>query len=183
MHHSGNELINPFKLLERVGIMSGWHVADLGCGALGHFVFPAAQFVGGEGRVYAVDIQHVALRSIEEIAKREQYWNIRPVWSDVEVLGATHIAAASLDLTILANNLYLSRHREAFVEEAIRLTKPGGLLLIIEWKAEPTVIGPSLEHRLSQEDAQTYFTQGTLTLEDSFEAGDCHYALLYRYNL
>ena len=68
MRHSGNELINPFKVLERAGLQSGWSVADLGCGALGHFVFPAAQLVGGNGKVYAVDIQKTALKAIEKTA-------------------------------------------------------------------------------------------------------------------
>ena len=183
MYHSGNELINPFKVLERVGIQLGWHVADLGCGSLGHFVFPAAQFVGGDGRIFAIDIQKIALRAIENTAKAEQYWNIQTVWSDIEVLGATHIAPSSLDLTIIANNLYLSGQRQTLVDEALRLTKPGGILLVIEWKSEPTVIGPPQEHRLSQEEAQTYFERPELALEDLFEAGDCHYALVYRKHL
>lgn len=180
MYHSGNELINPFKVLERVGIQLGWQVADLGCGSLGHFVFPAAQLVGGEGRVYAVDIQKMVLQSIETIAKTQQYWNVQTVWSDIEVPHATHIPSASLDLTIVANNLYLSRHREGLVQEALRLTKPGGRILVIEWKAESTVIGPALEHRLSEDDARSYFAHDGLFLQDAFEAGDCHYALVYR---
>lgn len=180
MYHSGNELINPFKILERLQIQAGWQVADLGCGSLGHFVFPAAQFVGGEGRVYAVDIQKMVLQAIESAAKAQQYWNVQTVWSDIEVPHATHIPSNSLDLTIVANNLYLSQHREGLVQEAFRLTKPGGLILVIEWKAEPTVIGPAPEHRLSQEDARQYFSHAELSLEDAYEAGDCHYALVYR---
>jgi hypothetical protein len=34
MRHSGNELINPFKTLERAGLREGDFVADLGCGVL-----------------------------------------------------------------------------------------------------------------------------------------------------
>ena len=67
---SGTELINPFKLLERVGIGEGQRVADLGCGALGHFVFPAAQLVGGMGAVFAVDIQKGALEHVEAGGQR-----------------------------------------------------------------------------------------------------------------
>lgn len=180
MYHRGNELINPVYVLTRVGIQPGWHVADLGCGSLGHFVFPAAKIVGSDGRVYAVDVQKIMLDAIERTARYEQFWNVHPVWSDLEVLQATPIPPNSLDLTIVANNLYLSRQREMFVAEAARLTKPGGIILVIDWKREPTVLGPPQEHRLSREDAQSYFPESRFLFADTFDAGDCHYALVYR---
>lgn len=180
MHHSGNELINPWKTLERTGLGRGWFVADLGCGALGHFVFPAAQMTGGDGRVYAVDIDKHALKLVERTAKHEQFWNVFPLWSDIEVLNATRIPSGTLDLTIIANNLYLSANREGLVSEALRLTKPGGRLLVIEWKACPTDIGPALEHRLEADEAKQYFHRPDLVLLEEFDPGDCHYALVYR---
>jgi ubiquinone/menaquinone biosynthesis C-methylase UbiE len=133
MRHSGTELINPFKVLEHVGIQPGWHVADLGCGALGHFVFPASQFVGGNGRVYAVDIDKSALKAVERAARFDQIWNIHPIWSDIEVVGATRIPEESLDLTLIVNNFFLSQEKAGLVKEALRLTKPDGLILLIGW--------------------------------------------------
>ena len=179
MRHSGNELINPFKVLERAGLRKGFFVADLGCGALGHFVFPAAQMTGGEGRVYAVDIDKAALKAIEREARHDQYWNVLPIWSDIDVLNAARIASGTIDLTIVANNLYLSANREGMVAEALRLTKPGGRVLCIEWKPVKTAVGPPVENRMSAEEAKGYFTDGELDLVDEFDAGDSHYALVY----
>lgn len=178
MHISGNELINPFKVLERCGIQPGFHVADLGCGALGHFVFPSAQLVGGQGKVYAVDVMKEVLRSIERIQRQEQFFNVVSVWSDVEVIGATRIPDASLDLAIIANNIFLSKKRENMVSEALRLLKSGGKLLLIEWKKEKTPIGPDLEHRLAEEDARAYVKREELGAIERFDAGEYHYALL-----
>jgi len=180
MRSSGNELINPFKVLERVGIRHGWQVADMGCGALGHFVFPAAQLVGGEGKVYAVDIQKTALHAIEKTAKYEQYWNVYPLWSDIDVVGAARIPSASLDLTIVSNNLYLSSNRTGLVQECLRLTKPGGKILVIEWKKEKTSLGPDLKNRLSANEAKAFFLSAELHQVDSFEAGPEHYALVFQ---
>ncbi len=183
MYHSGNELINPFKTLERAGLKPGDFVADLGCGALGHFVFPAAQIVGGDGRVYAVDLDKRALKAIERTASFEQFWNIVPVWSDIEVTHAARIHDESLDLTIVANNLYLAKNRAGLVSEAFRLTKPGGRILIIEWQACEMVLGPAPEHRLEVERAKEVFHHPELELVQEFEAGDCHYGLLYERHL
>jgi ubiquinone/menaquinone biosynthesis C-methylase UbiE len=146
---------------------------------LGHFVFPAAQMTGGEGRVYAVDIDKAALKAIERSAKHDQYWNVLPIWSDIDVENAARIPTASIDLTIASNNLYLSVNRAGLVAEAIRLTKPGGRILVIEWKPIKTLIGPPIENRMSAEEAKRYFADARLELVDSFDAGDSHYALVY----
>ncbi len=180
MRHSGNELINPFKTLEHAGLQVGMTVADLGCGALGHFVFPAAQMVGGDGRVYAVDIDKTALRAIERSARFDQYWNVVPIWSDIEVVHATHIPNGTCDLTIVANNLYLSQNRAGLVAEAMRLTKPGGRILVIEWKPGRMPIGPPPENRMAPQEARRYFADPELELLGGFEPGDSHYALVYR---
>jgi len=179
MPHSGNELINPFKVLERAGLRKGFHVADLGCGSLGHFVFPAAQLTGGEGKVYAIDIDKIALKAVERSAKHDQFWNVVPVWSDIDVVNAARIPSQSIDLTIVANNLYLSANRPGMVSEAIRLTKPGGRILVIEWKPIKTLIGPPVENRMSIEDAMHYFDVAGLHFIERFDAGDSHYAIVY----
>lgn len=176
---SGTELINPFKLLERIGIRGGQRVADLGCGSLGHFVFPAAQLVGGAGAVYAVDIQQSVLEHIVKLAKEQQFWNVYPVWADIDVFGATHIDPGSLDLTLLVNNLFLSRNRSALVREMARLTRPGGRILVVEWKTSASPIGPPADKRLGVAEAKKILTSPLLTFSEEIEAGPYHYGLVY----
>lgn len=175
---SGTELINPFKLLERVGIREGFRVADLGCGALGHFVFPSAQLVGGTGAVYAVDIQKSVLAQIEKGAKEQQFWNIHPVWSDIDVFRATHIDEGTLDLTLLVNNLYLSQNRESLVREMARLTRPGGRVVVVEWKPTRSPLGPPVDQRMGPEEAKRILKSPYLDFFDEFEAGEYHYGLI-----
>ncbi len=180
MQHSGTELLDPAALLARVGVEEGWLVADLGCGSLGHFVFPAARAVGAQGKVYGVDIQRTALQMIERIAKREQFWNVYPIWSDIEKVGAAAIPVGSLDLTLIVNNLYLAGDREAVAKEAWRLTKPGGLVLVVEWDRTAAPLGPPLETRLAVEEAQQCFEGVGWMMRDRFDAGDHHYGLLFQ---
>jgi len=176
---SGTELINPFKLLERVGIRQGQRVADLGCGALGHFVFPAAQLVGPNGMVFAVDIQRGVLDQIEKRAKDGQYWNVFPVWSDIDVFRATRIDAGSLDLTLLINNLYLSQNRPQLVREIARLARPGSRIAVVEWKPTASPLGPPASQRLSMEEARKMLESPLIKFHDEFEAGPYHYGLIY----
>lgn len=176
---SGTELINPFKLLERVGIRQGSNVADLGCGSLGHFVFPSAQLVGGTGKVYAVDIQQSVLEHVGRTAKEQQFWNVYPVWSDIDVFGSTRIDPGTLDLTLLINNLYLSQNREALIREMARLTRPNGRIVIVEWKPSASPIGPPPDQRISMEDAKEILKSPLMNYYDEFEAGPYHYGLIY----
>lgn len=179
MFPTGSELIDALNLLQRAGVQPGWHVADLGCGSLGHFVFPAAQIVGHDGLVYAVDVQKPVLRSIEQRAKAGGFWNVRPVWSDIETRGATRIPSASVDLALVANNLSCLQDRDAAIAEAVRLIKPGGAVLIVEWKKGKTLFGPPDEHRLSAEEIQALFQEPTV-LVGTADAGDYHFAHLYQ---
>ncbi len=178
---SGTELINPFKVLESAKIQQGFQVADLGCGALGHFVFPAAQLVGGNGAVYAVDLDKDVVRAIERKAKHAQIWNVHAVWSDIEVVGAARIQDASLDLVIVANNFYLAQHREGVVREALRLLKPWGSLLVIEWTPEPSPLGPPPERRMSTTAIRTEVMRVPgWEYDGEFSAGDHHDAIVFR---
>ncbi len=178
-YRSGTELINPFKLLERVGLKENQRVADLGCGSLGHFIFPASQLVGPKGAVYAVDILQGVVEQIKKEAKEMQLTNVFPVWADIDVFRATRIDDGSLDLTLLVNNLFLSQNRPQLLREMARLTKPQGRIVIVEWKASASPIGPAAEARISQEQAKEILKSPLITLAEEFEAGPYHYGLIY----
>lgn len=177
---SSTDVLNPFKIFERIGLRRGAWVADLGCGSTGHFVFPAAQMVGADGKVFAVDIRKNALQSIEKAARHEHFWNIETVWSDIEVMGAARIPDASLDLTLVVDNLYLAEHRDGLIQEAWRVTKPGGTLLCIEWMPGKTLIGPAEDRRLPGQEADELWRRHGWAPIESFEAGAFHYALVYQ---
>jgi demethylmenaquinone methyltransferase/2-methoxy-6-polyprenyl-1,4-benzoquinol methylase len=61
-------LSNPVAILEGAGIQPGQEVLEIGCGT-GFFTVPAAELVGSEGRVYALDPHPLA---IEEVTRKIQ---------------------------------------------------------------------------------------------------------------
>jgi ubiquinone/menaquinone biosynthesis C-methylase UbiE len=172
---SGTELLNPFNVLERVGLREGMNAADLGSGSIGHFVFPAARMVGKNGMVYAVDILKSALSGIESRAKIEGVTNVRTVWSDIEIVGATNIPPGSLDLVMLVNNL----PKQTMVSEAARLTKPGGRVLVVDWKPTAAPFGPPSKDRVDKEAIKVMANTDKLQLKEEFEAGQYHYGLIF----
>lgn len=173
---TGSELLNPVTILGEAGVREGMHVADLGCGALGHFVFPMAHMVGKNGIAYGADILKSALSGVESRAKLEGLTNVETVWTDLEVYGATKIPEASLDVATLVNN----RPNAAMMRESVRLLKPGGLLVVADWVITATPFGPASKERIDPEQVKRMAADLKLTLVKEFQAGQYHYGLIFK---
>ncbi|TAK05301.1 methyltransferase domain-containing protein [Patescibacteria group bacterium] len=173
---SGSELLNPVTILTEAGVREGMHVADLGCGATGHIVFPASHMVGKNGIVYGVDILKSALSGVESRAKLEGVANVQTVWSDIEVYGATKVPEASLDLATLVNN----RPSPAMMRETVRLIKPGGTLVVVDWVVTATPFGPASKERIDTETVKRMAADLRLTLTKEFQAGQYHYGVIFK---
>lgn len=176
-HHGGNELIKTdiFKL---AGIEEGMNVADLGCGNLGYFSLPAARIVGKNGTVYAVDILKSVLESVATLAKEQGLDNVKTIWSNLEILGATKIPAASIDVAFVINMLFQSAKDDLVLKEAVRLVKPGGKVIVVDWKRIDAPFGPPLADRTKPEEIKQFALTAGLKLLEEFEAGPYHYGLL-----
>lgn len=176
----GTELLDPKVILKRLGVTSGAAVADLGCGGSGHFIIPAARMVGDKKIVYAVDILKTVLRSVVTTARLEGVNNIKTIWSNLESPGATTIPAGSLDFAFLKNILFQSKKRDAMISEAVRLLRPGGKLLIIDWGKAMTSFGPEPASRVSPDEIKLIAASLNLKLVEEFEAGTYHFGLIFQ---
>jgi len=166
-------------MFTKLGIRADMTVVDLGCGTIGHFVFPAAKLVGPNGRVIAVDILKSVLAGVQSRAKIDGVTNMETIWGDCEVPGGTRIPDSTSDLTLVINNMYQSKNRPAFLREAARITKPGGKILIIDWKTVGTPLGPPAEQRVSSETVKNDALNIGLKLVEAYEPGPYHWGLLF----
>lgn len=166
-------------ILGRMGIDERQKVAELGCGNFGFFVFPLARLVGKQGKVYAVDILKPTLEEIGREAKKENLTQVATVWSNLEIFKATAIESSSLDRALLVNVLHQSDKRTEILREAIRLLKRGGRLLVVEWSSADLPLGPPADKRIRREALIAAAPKLGLSLKDSFEAGPCHFGLIF----
>ena len=173
-------LLDAEKILSHLKISEGSRVGELGCGGRGHFVFPAVRLVGSKGRVFAVDIMKSCLSSIEHQAKEEHWSQVITVWSNLEVVGATRIAAGVLDRATLINILFQVRDRQAILAETRRLLKPFGLLLVVDWSRQSSPFGPPVGSRLSAEEVVVLAEKSKLKLVEQFAAGPHHYGIIFQ---
>ena len=65
------------------------------------------------------------------------------------------------------------------INEAIRLLKPGGVLLIIDWHNTNLSFAPQADRRVNQSDIIAHAEKMSLTLKQSFAAGQHHFGLVF----
>lgn len=174
-----NYLLDPEFILSKAQIKEGDKVADLGCGASGHFVFPSSRMVGGGGKVYAVDVLKHTLEVIKKRAEKENFSNVEEVWTDLEVFKGAGIESESVDVALLINTLFQSSKRAAILREAVRLLKKGGNLLVVEWENSDSPLGPPPEARIKKDSLKATAQKLGLKAEEEFNAGNYHYGILF----
>jgi predicted methyltransferase len=118
----------PERVMDALGLRSGSRVADVGCGE-GYFVMHLAKRVGGEGRVYAVDVDVAALDKLQKRAEKEGFAQVEIVRSRED---DTRLPADSVDAVLVVNAYHEMREAGAMLRSIRGALKPGGLLAIID---------------------------------------------------
>ena len=172
-------MIDPVEILQHAGAVAGSRIADLGCGRVGQFVFPASLIVGDVGTVYAADIQKNAVQAIKSASEFRHFENVKTIWTDLEQVGMARIPQGTIDIALLVTTLLHSKQRDAMIEEAVRLLKPGGRLVVVDWLAQALAsIEPTTQAVEPQEVIETT-KRHRLALTESFAAGKYHFALIF----
>jgi len=175
----GTNLIDIELILKKSKIASGATVADLGCGSAGHLVFPIASIVGINGKVYAVDILKNILETVNRKAKQENFKNVKTVWSDIEVFGATDIEQNSIDTIFVVNTFYITKKKNEVMREIVRLLKKSGRVVFVDWKNSFSPFGPPSELRVSIDLLKDLAKNNGLKFDEEFFVGQYHYGLIF----
>lgn len=171
---------DPKQILAESGITDGSAVADFGAGS-GHYAFAAGNLVGSRGRVYAIDIQKELLSRLKREASAQGLRNIEIVWGDLEAENGSSLRGGTLDAVIIANILFQAEHRTLVLEEAKRVLKVGGRLVLIEWSDSFGGIGPRASDVLTESVARELLTRAGFTFERAIKhPGEHHYGLILK---
>lgn len=175
-----------------MGIKPGMIVADFGAGSGAH-VFPLAEAVGAGGRVYAVDVQRDLLRRIKNEAVRRKHDHVDVLWGDVESPGGSKLGDDSVDVVVMSNLLFQLEDKYAAFNEAGRILKPRGKLIIIDWQggvsnrddddermAFTPSMGPHRRDIVSRTEALEFARDAGYEPVREFDVGSHHYGILLR---
>lgn len=164
----------PQRLWSRLALSPGDTVADVGAGT-GFFAIPAARRVGPAGRVYAIDRSSELVQLIRERAAEAKLPQLIAVQSSVSRIP---LDSAVADVVLLANVLH--DFPPSTISEAVRLLRPEGRLVNLDWIKSETPAGPPGHVRLAPEDAASLLKPSGLVVTEGWSSGPWHYVQLYR---
>jgi ubiquinone/menaquinone biosynthesis C-methylase UbiE len=146
---------------------------DIGCG-YGFFTVPAAQIVGEQGKVYAVDIDASAIDRLKREAAKKDLKNVTATAAAAE---ETVFCEACADLVFYSTVLHDFRDPAKVLHNAKLMIKPSGMLVNLDWKKKSSVFGPPVRIRFSEEQASSLIRQAGFTVESVKDLGRNFYVV------
>lgn len=171
--------LDPKESLSSFGLREGDIVADFGTGT-GRYAFLAANVVGPEGKVYAIDVQRDFLPSIKDEAITRKLKNIEVVWGDIELHGGTKLRDKLVDAVICANVLFQTEDKKGLISEMHRVLKDRGRVIVIDWSGSFGNVGPTEKMVIMKDAARRLFEQNGFLFIRDIPAGEYHYGMIFQ---
>jgi predicted methyltransferase len=140
----------PDRALNAIGIAKGATVADVGAGS-GYMTVRMAERVGPTGRVYATDIQPQMLAMLRERLDKEKIGNVTLVQGAVD---DPRLPPASLDLILMVDVYHEFSQPQQMLRGMLAALKPGGRMVLLEYKKEDPSIPIRLDHKMTVAEAK-----------------------------
>jgi ubiquinone/menaquinone biosynthesis C-methylase UbiE len=134
----------PDLLVEELHLQPGMTVADVGAGS-GYLSRRLAPIVG-RGRIFAVDVQPEMVALLTELSQKPEFKNIVPILGDTEDV---KLPPASLDLAVLVDVYHELAYPYEVMQSLIRALKPGGRVVLVEYRAEDPAVPIKALHKMS----------------------------------
>ena len=123
------------QVLRALDLKPGMAVADIGAGT-GFYTLLFARAVAPGGTAYAVDISRGFVENIMRRARAAGLVNVVGVVNDSTGIG---LAPESIDLAFLCDTYHHFEQPQAMLASIRRALRPGGRLVIIDYRREPGV--------------------------------------------
>jgi len=140
----------PDVAIDLLNLRKGAAVADIGAGS-GYMTVRLARRVGPEGRVYANDLQPQMLDLLKRRLSHDHISNVVLVQGAVD---DPKLPAASVDLELMVDVYHELSQPQAMLRRLRDALKPGGRLVLLEYRKEDPAIPIRPEHKMSVAEAK-----------------------------
>jgi ubiquinone/menaquinone biosynthesis C-methylase UbiE len=155
----------PEAMLDALKIPRGATVADVGAGA-GYHSIRLARRVGPAGTVLATDVQPEMLRMLKQNARAARVTNIKPLLCSQE---DTMLPEGKVDLILMVDVYHECSDPEAVLQGLRKALRPGGRLVLVEFRGEDPEVPIKPEHKMTVEQVRREVEPQGLTFKTSLE--------------
>ena len=153
----------PDLVLNLLGDLGGKTVADIGAGT-GYFAFRIAS-IGGN--VIAIDIDERAISWMESEKQRYPDEVQARFQSRLASESDPRLKGGEVDLIMMVNTYMYIANREQYMRDLVPALKPGGQIIIVDFKKIETPIGPNSADRIAATQVQQELTHAGYTISSS----------------
>jgi ubiquinone/menaquinone biosynthesis C-methylase UbiE len=140
----------PDRALDVIALERGAVAADVGAGS-GYFTIRMSRRVGPRGIVYAVDVQPGMLDLLRRRVDAEGMTNVVPVLGAVD---DPRLPGAALDLILMVDVYHEFSEPQRMLRRMRDALKPGGRLVLLEYRKEDPRVPIRFEHKMSVAEAK-----------------------------
>lgn len=166
---------NGSLLREWLAVSSGQAVCDLGCGN-GYHTLPLARAVGPGGRIFAVDLQPQMLELLRVRSAREDLTNLEFVTATVD---DPRLPPASCDLVLLVDVYHELSHPVRVMAAVRRALRPGGRVVLVEFRAEDETVPIKPEHTMSKAQVVLEMASHGFVMREEFDGLPWQHAMAF----
>jgi ubiquinone/menaquinone biosynthesis C-methylase UbiE len=166
---------NTTQLLKNLALQPGTVIADIGAGSGYHSTLLSKMV--GNGKVYAVDVEREMIAYLNERIKREGKKNIIPVLSTEK---SVSLPANSMDMMLLVDVYHEFSFPYEMAQSMLEALKPGGKLVLVEFRAEDSNVPIKAIHKMSQQQAVKEFKTAGFLFEKNISNLPWQHCLIFR---
>ena len=163
----------PDEVIAALGIRKGEVIADIGAGS-GLFAFRFAPHVGESGRIFAVDVNPDMILYMNRQIRDKGLRNVSTILSASD---DPLLADSSVDRFFICNTWHHVPNQPQYVALMKKMLKPGGQIIVLDYKKEKLPVGPPPEMKMAREEVIRQMESGGFKLQKE------HSFLPYQYFL
>jgi ubiquinone/menaquinone biosynthesis C-methylase UbiE len=171
-----DEYQKPHEVITALKLKEGEVIADIGAGS-GYCSFRLARHVGEAGRVYAVD---VSPEMVVHLNRRIRDLKAKNVVSLLAAPDDPLLADGSIDRFFICDTWHHVDHHDRYLALLKKMLKPGGEVVMVDFKKAETPVGPPPEMRIARDDLVKEMDANGFRLETEHTFLPYQYFLIFK---